>query len=193
VIVSTVSVIPRASVHGRFQPLHLEHLDYLRRAFSRASYVYVGITQFRLDDLRHLDLAPDEHRSRPENNPLTFFERSELLRAALHEDAVDPARYQIIPFPIEIPEELPQFLDRSVPIFTTYVDEWNAKKADLLREHGYTVEVLVSREPARFSGSMLRSLMIDEDSSWKDMVPSSTIALLQDWKINDRLRRLASR
>ena len=37
-------MIPLGCVHGRFQIFHHDHARYLREAFSRFDYVYIGLT-----------------------------------------------------------------------------------------------------------------------------------------------------
>jgi len=34
------------SIHGRFQPFHNEHLDYVLRALDRCDFLWIGITQY---------------------------------------------------------------------------------------------------------------------------------------------------
>ena len=36
--------VARGMIHGRFQPFHLGHLEYLRGAAERCDEVFVGIT-----------------------------------------------------------------------------------------------------------------------------------------------------
>ncbi len=104
-----------ASIHGRFQPFHLGHLEYALEAFQRYEYVHVGITQFHQRRLVQVAPASAAHRAIPESNPLTYFERSLLIRAALTAEGIPPERYSIVPFPIEDPAELPEFVGTSVP------------------------------------------------------------------------------
>ena len=63
-------------VLGRFQPLHLGHLEYLEAARRRCRRLFVGITN--PDPGTRLPHSADPARSLPENNPFTYVER--LLR-----------------------------------------------------------------------------------------------------------------
>ena len=179
-----------ASVHGRFQPFHVEHLDYIVAAFARAHFVHVGITQFERSHLRHIDGA-STHRESSLSNPLTYFERVELLTLALHGAGIDPGRYRVGPFPIESPEELADFLPLNIPILTTRVDEWNDRKVELLRALGYEVELLFNRDPKGVSGSEIRALIGAHDDRWTSMVPASTVEYLKSLSLAERLNSAA--
>ncbi len=108
---------PHGSVHGRFQPLHNDHLEYIRAAMARCSHLWVGITQ---PDIRHLRLTQhDPHRSARENNPLTYFERYRILMEALSEAGLAADAFSIVPFPIEQPDTLIDYMPTSIRVFTT--------------------------------------------------------------------------
>ncbi len=59
------------SVHGRFQPFHNEHLEYVLAAQRLCDYLWVGITKYDITSTDSNLLG--RHRERPESNPLTFF------------------------------------------------------------------------------------------------------------------------
>lgn len=176
------------SVHGRFQPLHAEHLEYLQEALARVEFLHVGITQFETTELRHIDGAGD-HRVDPRANPLTYFERGELVALVMRGLGISESRYRVGPFPIERPWDLPGFLPVNVPVLTTRVDEWNDRKVALLREVGYVVEVLYSREPKGVSGTQIRELIVSADVRWEQLVPASTVEYLRSLNLSERLRR----
>lgn len=92
-------------VHGRFQPPHKGHLNYIRDAKARCEVLYIGITQPDIESLAFC--AADEHRSARGSNPLTFAERAECLRRMLSEHGYYERRhYIIIPFDIDVPDML---------------------------------------------------------------------------------------
>ena len=127
-----VGFCPVGSVHGRFQPFHNGHLEYLAAARAHCSFLWVGITQI---NIRALAASPvDPHREKPVNNPLTYFERAKLITAVLVDEGWPLSSFAIVPFPIEDPVNLATFLDLSVPIFTTVYDDWNREKVRLLKE-----------------------------------------------------------
>src|SRR5947207_1316712 len=108
---------PEGSAHGRFQPFHNEHLEYVRVAKQRCEFLWIGITQF---DVTVSALNPlGAHREQPVNNPLTYYERVKMITAALLAQGLKASEFGFIPFPIETPTSLPAFLPVAVPCFTT--------------------------------------------------------------------------
>jgi nicotinamide mononucleotide adenylyltransferase len=180
-----------ASVHGRFQPFHKGHLEYFLEAFDRYEFVLIGITQFVRRRL--VGVAPESaaHRAFPASNPLTYFERTELIRAALEEAGVESFRYRVTPFPIEEPVELLEFIPLGVPALTTTYDAWNRTKIELLQAQGYEVVNLWTREVKEYSGQDLRSKLLAGDEKWRQLVPDSVAVLLDAWGVAARIQHLS--
>jgi len=60
-------------IHGRFQPFHNGHLEYLRGAAASCDELFVGITN--PDPWRVKEEPSDPLRHLPESNPFTYVER----------------------------------------------------------------------------------------------------------------------
>jgi hypothetical protein len=86
-----------------------------------------------------------------------------MIRSALLSGGVQSERFAVIPFPIEDPAELLDFLPSTVPVFTTVYDAWNEEKIRLLTEVGYTVHTSIAARKRRSagwrSGSSCRTVM----------------------------------
>jgi cytidyltransferase-like protein len=178
----------QGSAHGRFQPLHKGHLEYLLGAKAQCDFLWIGVTQYVIE---HLAKTPvDEHRSEPTNNPLTFFERSAIIRKAMTQAGVNESEFAIIPFPIETPEVLHEFLPVDIPIFTTIYDDWNRHKVKELQKYGYQVVVLWEREHKDFVGLDVREKILAGDKGWEALVPRATVELTKEYDLRSRLRRL---
>ncbi|HEX7181158.1 MAG TPA: hypothetical protein VF756_04905 [Thermoanaerobaculia bacterium] len=177
--------VPIGSVHGRFQPLHLEHLDYILEAKSRCDFLYVGLTAF---DIRAIHgPAESPHRKFRASNPLTYFERTRMISDALAEASVPASTFAFTPFPIDDPDQLFCFLPTTVTCFTTICDEWNRRKIDLLSRAGYPVVVVREREPPRLRAGVIRDLLRRGDDAWTTMVPPAVARYLHSLQIRDRL------
>jgi cytidyltransferase-like protein len=181
--------LPAGQVHGRFQPLHYEHLEYIEVALKRVEFLHVGITQYQKEELLDVDGASD-HRSDPRSNPFTYEERAELVRLSILGLGIPESRFQVAPFPIEQPERLGEFLSPEIPVLTTRVDPWNDTKIDLLTAAGYQVEVLYERDPKGVSGTEIRALMADDDPAWERLVPAATVDYLRSMDLPGRLGEL---
>lgn len=179
---------PVASAHGRFQPLHNEHLDYLLEAKKYCDFLWVGITQINIQELFENPASP--HRAEPKNNPLTYFERVELISDALVNHGVTKNEFGITPFPIENEKCLTDFLPTSIPIFTTICDQWNLFKIHLLEKKGYRVIVLKERHGEILRGEQIRKEIQSENNIWINKVPQATVKFVEKNNIMQRLKLL---
>lgn len=157
------------SVHGRFQVLHYEHMEYILEAKKRCEHLIVGITNF---DGRARSENPNDLRSCANNNPLNYFDRSNMIRLALLEEGICGSSFSCSPFPIEDPSLLPNFIDRNVLCFTTLKEAWNKQKVEILGDAGYKVEVLMNGEK-RVSATDVRAMIRSGGNDWKNLVPKS--------------------
>lgn len=161
-------------------------MEYLLEAKKRCEFLWIGITKFDIDHLNPLG----RHRERPEANPLTFFERIQIITEALSESGVPPAEFRFLPFPIEETTALPRFLPTTIPCFTTICEDWNREKVRLLETCGYRVLVLWEREPKEISGSLIREDIARGGTNWIDIVPRATVRAVETLGLQKRLRGL---
>lgn len=176
------------SVHGRFQPFHNGHLEYVLAAQRLCDFLWIGITKC---DIAPVDsVQPGRSRERPENNPLTFFERLEIIAEALTSLGIDRGAFGFVPFPIENPERLHEFMPVLVPCYTTICEPWNEEKIQTLKKAGYDVRVLYRKEPKTVTGSHIRRDIVAGSESWKGLVPDATVRAVERLQLRDRLLRL---
>ena len=178
----------QGSVHGRFQPLHNGHLRYILGAKQYCDFLWVGITQYDIHSL--LESPKDPHRQERIHNPLTYYERVEMITNALLDNDLTLTQFDIIPFPIETPDCLPDFLPTSVPVFTTIYDEWNRHKIEVLKARGYEITVLWEESVKEIDGIKIRELIRIGDESWKQNVPQATINVIERYQIRERITGL---
>lgn len=176
------------SAHGRFQPLHNGHMEYLVAAKDRCDFLWVGITQFDIRSLTDGPAAP--HRTLPQGNVLTYFERVQMISEAFAEQGLGSREFGIVPFPIEKPELLADFLPTDIPVFTTIYDEWNRYKVRVLEEAGYRVVVLWERKCKEYRGSEVRANIVAADDAWRGMVPRATERAVVAYNVRQRLIEL---
>ena len=74
-------MIKTGVVHGRFQVMHLKHMEYIMAAKMRCSKLFIGITN--PDSMHTRESANDISRAERSANPLTYFERYEMIRGAM--------------------------------------------------------------------------------------------------------------
>jgi cytidyltransferase-like protein len=150
--VSELAVV--GMIHGRFQPFHNGHLEYLRQAAALSRRLLVGITS--PDRPQRRPEAADLRRHTAEANPFTYTERLEMVDAVLRDEGI-PAL--ILPFPVSDPELWPDYVPDGTVHFVRVFDEWGREKVDRLCAAGFEVRVLDSGAPKRISGAEVRALM----------------------------------
>lgn len=175
-----------ASAHGRFQPLHNGHMEYLLAAKSRCRFLSIGVTQFIRSQLIDVQGA-GEHRAVFSANPLTYYERQLVITRALCDEGLRREDFAITPFPIESPDILNEFLPQEVPVLTTICEPWNKVKIETLRNAGYQVEVLWERESKAVSGQEVRDLIAHRDPRYRNLVPAATAMMVDDLQLWKRL------
>ena len=178
-----------ASVHGRFQPFHNGHLRYVLAAKGKCEFLWIGITQINIRSLLSSNIG-GEHRYDPCHNPMTYYERVLMITDALTEVGISRLEFGVIPFPIETPQNLSDFLPTNIPIFTTICEEWNREKCKLLRDKGYDVQSLWDDPKKEIQGRMIRELISEDDPGWRTMVPSATARMVDEYNIKGRLQNL---
>jgi cytidyltransferase-like protein len=173
-------------VHGRFQPFHKEHLDYVLAASRLADKVVVGLVS------PSIFASGDGVRFALASNPLTYFERVEMISAVLFAHGITPDRLLFVPFPIDAPDRLHHFVPAGAVNYMTINDAWGEGKKTLLRAHGYDVQVLWER-PQQISGRAIRRRIADGDPLWRGMVPDNTAEYLERHDLLSRIAQLVQR
>jgi len=175
-------------IHGRFQVLHNDHLKYLLAGKGRCRRLVVGLTN--PDPVLTRDDPADPIRSLPESNPLTYYERLCLVRAALTRAGVEESGFSIVPFPISLPELWRYYLPLDAVFFLTIYDDWGRAKLARFKQMGLKTEVLWEKSPAEkgVSAAQVRRLMA-EGGEWRKLTPPAAAELLERWKIPERLAR----
>jgi cytidyltransferase-like protein len=168
--------VNRGMIHGRFQPFHNGHLEYLLGAYERADEVFVGITN--PDPARIKPEASDPLRHLPESNPWSYVERLLMVKAAARGAGLDLARVHVIPFPVNEPELWPAYVPDGVTQYLRLFSEWGGTKLDRLREAGYEVVVLDEGAEKGLSGAEVRAALRD-GGDWEALVPAGVAAVLR--------------
>lgn len=152
-------------IHGRFQPFHNGHLEYLLGAAARSDEVFVGITN--PDPSRIKEEPSDPLRHLPESNPFSYVERLLMVQAVADDEGI---RAHVIPFPVNEPELWPAYVPRGVTQYLRLFSDWGGTKLERMRAAGYEVEILDEGTAKEISGADVREAM-RADSEWESLVP----------------------
>ena len=167
-----------AAIHGRFQPFHLGHLEYLELAYRRSRCLYVGITN--PDPRARRAEAASPHRHRPDANPYTYDQRRQMIRAAVAAAGLDNDRVAIVPFPISDPELWHGYVPAAATQFVRVYSAWESEKAERLRAGGYDVVEIAGPGPKSISATQVRDRIAASDA-FDALVPPAVAELLASW------------
>ena len=164
-------------IHGRFQPFHKGHLEYMRGAAERCDELWVGITN--PDPLRIKPEASDPVRHLPESNPYTYGERLLMVKAAARDLGLAAERVHVIPFPVNEPELWRAYVPDDVTQYLRLFSAWGGEKLERLTDAGYEVVVLDEGAEKEISGAQVReALRAGED--WEPLVPPGVASVLRE-------------
>jgi len=179
-------------IHGRFQILHLGHMEYLLAGMSKCDFLYIGITN--PDPELTQKNSTDAKRSELAANPFTYYERLEMIRDAMLENAVDRANFEIVPFPINFPNLIKYYVPLNATFFVTIYDEWGRHKLQTITDLGVKVETMWTRtmDERLTSGSEVRTL-IAENKEWQHLVPKSVAEYMEKKSLLTRVQELCKK
>ena len=177
-------------IHGRFQVLHNDHMKYLLAGKKLCQHLIVGITN--PDPSLTRDSEANPHRSTPLANPLTYYERYLMVQAALFEQDLQYSEFSVVPFPINVPDLINNYVPMDAVFFLSIYDEWGRQKKEYLKSLGLKIHVLweVPLEEKGLSSSEIRAAMI-KNEKWEHFLPSSVAELMKKWNISQRLKEIS--
>lgn len=176
-------------IHGRFQGLHHGHMEYLLEGKKRCDFLYIGITN--PDPGLTKENTADTKRSMPEENPFTYYERMIMLRDAMLEAGIKRSEFEIVPFPINVPELIKFYVPLNALFFVTIYDEWGKHKLDTLNSLGVTTDLMWTRNlKERFTtGKDVRKLIAAEQP-WEHLLPVSVTKYIKNNNLDLRIKEL---
>jgi len=175
-------------IHGRFQILHLDHMKYLLAGKALCRHLIVGITN--PDPVLTKADPADPARSSAAANPLTYYERTILLRSALVEGGIPLSDFTIVPFPVNRPELYQYYVPLDAVFFLSIYDDWGIRKKELFRKSGLVIHVLreVPAEQKGLSATTIRKAIVN-DQPWEHWVPVCVAEQIKKWNIPARLKK----
>jgi nicotinamide-nucleotide adenylyltransferase len=169
-------VIARGMVHGRFQPFHNGHLEYLRGAAERSDELWIGITNPDPARIQYEESDPLRHL--PESNPYSYAERLLMAKAAAADVGLELAHVHVIPFPVNEPELWPAYVPTDVTQYLRLFSAWGGTKLERLRGAGYEVVILDEGAEKEISGADVRAAM-RAGEEWTTLVPPGVVRVLR--------------
>lgn len=168
--------IRRGLFVGRFQPLHLGHLEVINRLLRD------------LDEL--VIVIGSSQRSHESDNPFTSGERIMMVRAALNDTGINPSKYYLITVP-DVQNHstwVSQVLSSSPPFAVVYSNDALTRR--LFKEAGTKVEKIPFINRGSYSSTEVRKRMLT-DGDWKSLIPQPVSELIIGFGGVERMKELA--
>lgn len=174
-------------IHGRFQLFHNDHLKYALLAKEQCEKLIVGITS--PENVKLIKEDVDPHRSIASANPFTYFERFNMIKVALLEAGLKRSDFEIVPFPIERPEILYNYVPLIATSYFTIYDDWGYEKLRRLSELGYGTYVLFDTRDKAMCSTEIRQKIVDEQD-WKQMVPPAVYQYVIENNLTEKVKKV---
>lgn len=162
---------------GRFQPVHEQHLELFEIALRASDHLIVAVTN--PDSTARRAEPTSAHRHLAEANPFTYFERAQLLQAALAGRGLT-GRATIVPFDLTRPESWADYVPRHARHVVRAYGPWERRKASLLADAGYAVTVIDGDPATKISATDIRARLSGDPSTWVGLVPAAVAPVLAD-------------
>jgi cytidyltransferase-like protein len=175
-----------AVIHGRFQPLHLGHMEYLLAGAELCENLIIGITS--PDPWQMGEENSDVNRGKPESNPCTYYERYLMIEGAMTDAGVAREAIRIVPFPHNYPERLRYYAPTDALYLLSIYDSWGETKLERFRKLGLRIHELWRRTEKLTSGTRIREL-IRTSGDWQRWVPPATTRVIREFGIDERIRQ----
>jgi nicotinamide-nucleotide adenylyltransferase len=170
------SDVSRALYPGRFQPMHLGHLNVIKWALTKVDELIIGV-----------GTAQESHTV---VNPFTSGERLVMLREALKDEGIDLSRVYIIPIPdILMNSVWPYYVQMYVPKFTYGVAR-NPLVLRLFKDAGIQLLIPPPYDRRKLSSTRIRKLMLLGKDEWRELVPRAVAKFIDEIGGVERLKEI---
>ena len=172
-------MVVRGVYPGRFQPIHWGHIEVIKWALTKVDELIIVVGS-----------AQESHTL---SNPFTAGERIVMIRAGLKDAGIDLSRVMVIPVPdILLNAVWAKYVAMYVPPFK-YAIARNPLVVRLFKEAGYEVLIPPPYNRELYSSTKIRKMILLGDDSWKSLVPSSVVKIIEEIKGIERIREIAGR
>ena len=112
-----------------------------------------------------------------------------MVKLALLEAGIPREDFEIVPYPIERPEILYNYVPLSATSFFTIYDDWGYEKLHRLGELGYGTHVLFDKREKAMCSTEIRQKIVD-GIDWSDMVPKAVYNYIVENNLTDKVVKL---
>jgi len=181
-------MIMEAYNHGRYQFVHNGHFNTFKYILNNYDTLFVGIAnplRAPVPKISDAELVKSLTRARaPENNPLSYWQRYQMIHGTLTTEGYSPSRFHILPhFAYYDCDNWHEFIPTDATIVLAPGDTHHERKVNLYQKIGWKVEII-----PRLKG--ISGEIVDKefpDGNWRELVPKGAIPTLEDYIISHKL------
>lgn len=179
--------IPLGIVHGRFQPPHSGHVQYLLAALARAERVVIGIATPKL--CSEEEAAHTGYPCTAALNPFSYDERVGMLSAALAAEGIAADRYSYIPFPSDY-AGLHAVVPQTAVFLMSITSKSDERKLEHLASLGYATEAVIRLPESveRAHADAVRASVRARTEAWRALVPEAVARYMEAHGLVEKLR-----
>lgn len=112
-----------------------------------------------------------------------------MVKLALLDAGVRREDFEIVPYPIERPEILYNYVPLSATSFFTIYDEWGYEKLNRLKSLGYGTVVLFDDREKKMCSTDIRQKIVD-GKDWKQMVPPAVYQYIIENDLTEKVKNI---
>jgi nicotinic acid mononucleotide adenylyltransferase len=115
-----------------------------------------------------------------------------MVKLALLEAGIKREDFEIVPYPIERPEILYNYVPLSATSFFTIYDKWGYEKLERLKSLGYETVILFDDREKMMCSTEIRQKIFD-GTDWNDMVPGAVYKYIMENNLTAKVIKLMQR
>ncbi|MFC1697261.1 NUDIX domain-containing protein [Nanoarchaeota archaeon] len=161
-----------ALVIGRFQGVHIGHADLFKQLVENGvKKVYVGVGTVPEEDFPN------------KKNMFSFYETRQMLEPVIKESGLE---YELKQIPdINNPPKYGEYVKEFFPEMNennTFVFSGNSYTTDCFTNYGLNYEIKdpIKRNGEDLCATVVRQKIIDQDETWRDLVPETTEQIIDN-------------
>jgi nicotinamide mononucleotide adenylyltransferase len=169
----------------------MKQMEYILAAKMRCSKLYLGITH--PDIVNFAATSPlDTSGITKKDNPMTFFERYEMLLNVFGEFKIKREDFAIIPFPISQPDLLRGYIPVDATYYMSIVTAWDRERLRILRLLGLKTDIIWEKDESELgvTGKEIRQMIAEGNNHWQLHVPKSVSEYIIKHQIDIRISQL---
>lgn len=156
-------------VHGRFQPPHNGHINYILTAIDKCEHLIIGICTPNI--CTEEESLKTGFPCTQKLNPFSHKDREIMITLSLDEKNIPREKYSFVDFPSDY-KNIQNLIPKDSVFFISRSSNMDDRKKVYIESLGYKTESIIIIDGERIeSGQNIRASIEKNDGVWKSLVP----------------------